>query len=175
MPVTTLNLHLPDAGATMGLGAAIARAMPAAAMAAAVLYLRGDLGAGKTTCARSLLQALGVTGVVRSPTYALVETYPLPGLECVHADLYRLNGAADVEELGLREYLKPGHLLLIEWPERGGAALPAADIELALGYPEFGGDVHRDARLTGASESGERWLANLRKDASISPYVANIT
>jgi tRNA threonylcarbamoyladenosine biosynthesis protein TsaE len=179
MPDTTMILRLDDADSTTSFGAAMGRSMPKAA-APAVLYLRGDLGAGKTTCARGLLHALGVTGAVRSPTYTLVETYSARGLECVHVDLYRLRGPEDLEDLGLRDYLVPGCLLLIEWPERGATALPPPDIDLKLGYRENdaaanGPDAGRDAALRAASNVGHAWLANLRKDTSISPYVANLT
>src|SRR5713226_5721341 len=105
-----------------------------AARTGAVLYLQGELGAGKTTCVRSLLRALGVTGLVRSPTYTLVETYPLATLTCVHVDLYRLQSLTEVDELGLRDMVGPGSLIMVEWPERGGAAVPAADLDLTLGY-----------------------------------------
>ena len=130
--------ELPDSSVTEALGGALARALPAAVHAnavragapqqgvgqGAVVYLQGDLGAGKTTCARSVLRALGVAGLVRSPTYTLVETYRLPKITCVHVDLYRLQALSEVDELGLRDMVGPGCLLLVEWPERGGAALP---------------------------------------------------
>jgi tRNA threonylcarbamoyladenosine biosynthesis protein TsaE len=78
--------------------------LPGVACGAGRLYLQGELGAGKTTCVRSLLRALGVTGLVRSPTYTLVETYVLPTLTCVHVDLYRLQSLTEVDELGLRDW-----------------------------------------------------------------------
>src|SRR5580700_7801464 len=99
-----MDLNLADSSVTECLGRALARSFPGAAAgvaaAGAVLYLRGELGAGKTTCVRSLLRALGVTGLVRSPTYALVETYRVDALTCVHVDLYRLQSLTEVEELG---------------------------------------------------------------------------
>ena len=106
-----------------------------------VLYLRGELGAGKSTCVRSLLRALGVEGLIRSPTYTLVEAYQPRGFSCIHVDLYRLQGPVDVEELGLRDFLDTDCLLLVEWPEKGGPALPPADIDLTLtyAYPDGGG------------------------------------
>ena len=117
-----------------------------------MLYLQGDLGAGKTTCARSLLRALGVVGLVRSPTYTLVETYELAGLTCIHVDLYRLQGLTEVDELGLRDLVGPGCLLLVEWPDRGGAALPPADLTVALNYAGEG----RQARVTAHSPLGSQ-------------------
>jgi tRNA threonylcarbamoyladenosine biosynthesis protein TsaE len=137
----------------------------------AVLYLCGELGAGKTTCVRSLLRDLGVTGLVRSPTYTLVETYVLPALTCVHVDLYRLQALTEVDELGLRDMVGPGCLLLVEWPEKGEGALPPADAELTLLYA---GDARR-ARLQGHTPFGINWLQNLASDTSLAPYVSNLT
>jgi tRNA threonylcarbamoyladenosine biosynthesis protein TsaE len=175
MSDTTLRLRLSDDAATLWLGAALARAMPEPPAAAGVVYLRGELGAGKTTCVRSLLHALGVTGIVRSPTYTLVETHAAPGLQCVHIDLYRLRGASDLEDLGLRDYLSQGHLLLIEWPERGATALPPSDIDVSLAYREADQDSGRDAQILARSPWGNAWLANLRKNPSLTSYVANLT
>jgi tRNA threonylcarbamoyladenosine biosynthesis protein TsaE len=132
----------------------------------AVLYLQGELGAGKTTCVRSLLRALGVTGLVRSPTYTLVETYPLATLTCVHVDLYRLQSLTEVDELGLRDLVGPGSLIMVEWPERGGAAVPPADLELTLRYA---GEA-RQAALSAKTLLGTEWLENLRRDSSLAPY-----
>jgi tRNA threonylcarbamoyladenosine biosynthesis protein TsaE len=167
---------LADSGVTETLGASLARSFPGAAQSAGVapggvLYLHGDLGAGKTTCARSLLRALGVVGPVRSPTYTLVETYELAGLTCVHVDLYRLQTLTEVDELGLRDLVGPGCLLLVEWPEKGGAALPPADLELLLKYAGDG----RQAHLTAATPLGSAWLENLGSDSSLSIYVSNLT
>jgi tRNA threonylcarbamoyladenosine biosynthesis protein TsaE len=167
---------LADSGVTEALGASLARSFPGAAQSAGVapggvLYLHGDLGAGKTTCVRSLLRALGVAGAVRSPTYTLVETYELAGLTCVHVDLYRLQTLTEVDELGLRDLVGPGCLLLVEWPEKGGAALPPADLELLLKYAGDG----RQAHLTAATPLGSAWLENLGSDTSLSFYVSNLT
>ncbi len=166
-----MTLALPDAGATDALGAALAQAFPGAALGPAVLYLRGELGAGKTTCARSLLRGLGVTGLIRSPTFTLVEAYRLSSLTCVHVDLYRLQGLVEVDELGLRDLLNPGYLLLIEWPEKGGKALPAADVELTLEYAESG----RRGRLRAGTALGNQWLHNLGHDTRLTSYVYNLT
>ena len=94
MPTASLEFALFNSAGTTSLGAALARALQGAVVSGAVLHLRGELGSGKTTCARSLLHALGVTGTVRSPTYTLVDTYSLPSLNCVHVDLYRLRSSA---------------------------------------------------------------------------------
>ncbi|MGO9930411.1 MAG: tRNA (adenosine(37)-N6)-threonylcarbamoyltransferase complex ATPase subunit type 1 TsaE [Steroidobacteraceae bacterium] len=170
MPQGSFNLNLPDSRMTEALGAALARACPNL-RAGAVVYLHGELGAGKTTCVRSLLRALGVAAPVRSPTYTLVDTYGLAHLECVHVDLYRVSSAAEVEELGLRELTGAGSLMLIEWPEHGGAAVPAPDLNLTLLYAGEG----RSAGLIASSALGQRWLLNLASDSSLAPYVSNLT
>ena len=169
-------IDLADSSVTEALGRALARALPAAVPASAgqagagaaaaaqsgvsqgaVMYLQGDLGAGKTTCVRSLLRALGVQGLVRSPTYTLLETYLLPKLTCIHVDLYRLQVLSEVDELGLRDLFGPGCLLLVEWPERGGASLPPADVNVLLCYA---GDA-RQARVLANTLLGADWLDNL--------------
>ncbi len=174
----SLDFNLPDTEATEALGRALAASLPGGKAAqgtdpltSAVVYLQGELGAGKTTCVRTLLRTLGVAGLVRSPTYTLVETYPLGKLTCVHVDLYRLQSLTEVDELGLRDLVGPGCLLLVEWPEKGGAALPPADLDLTLRYA---GDA-RQACLTALTSLGSRWLVNLGQDNSLSSYVSNLT
>lgn len=170
MPQNPINLVLPNSGITEELGAALAHAMPPLS-SGAVVYLQGELGAGKTSCVRSLLRALGVTTQVRSPTYTLVDTYRAANLDCVHIDLYRVASAAEVEELGLRDMTGAGSLMLIEWPENGGAAVPSADLKLQLFYEGEG----RSAALIASSPTGEEWLLNLVTDTSLAPYVSNLT
>jgi tRNA threonylcarbamoyladenosine biosynthesis protein TsaE len=166
------ELMLKDSEATDALGAALARTLPGTAADRNLgLYLTGDLGAGKSTCVRSLLRTLGVTGLIRSPTYTLIETYRVGMLTCVHVDLYRLNGPREVDELGLRDFLGPGFLLLVEWPEKAGHALPVADLELSLAYANGG----RLGRLRARTEPGAAWRQNLRYDSSLTSYVFNLT
>jgi tRNA threonylcarbamoyladenosine biosynthesis protein TsaE len=171
MPSAVNDLHLPAAGATELLGNALGRALPRPADLGVVLYLQGELGAGKTTCARSLLRALGVTGRVRSPTYTLIETYATEAFTCIHLDLYRLSGESETEQLGLRDLAGPGCLIMVEWPEKGGAAVPRPDVNLRLGYDREA----RWAQLRSQSAIGERWLRNLGDDTRLAPYVSNIT
>ena len=172
MPIEQeMELALVDAAATEALGAALARAFPGADRGFAVLYLAGELGAGKTTCARSLLRALGAVGLIRSPTFTLVEAYRLGTLTCVHVDLYRLQGPVEVDELGLRDYLTANCLLLIEWPEKGGEAVPAADLELTLRYANGG----RRGGLKACTAVGIEWLDDLRLDNRLASYVFNLT
>ncbi|HEU0152617.1 MAG TPA: tRNA (adenosine(37)-N6)-threonylcarbamoyltransferase complex ATPase subunit type 1 TsaE [Arenimonas sp.] len=144
---------LADAGATEALGAALAQSRPPRA----VVYLEGDLGAGKSTLARALLRALGVTGAIRSPTYTLVERYPVPGGEAAHLDLYRLAAASELDFLGLDELSAEASLWLVEWPERGQGGLPAPDLRLRLAVEGAG----RRASLVAASPAGEAWLARM--------------
>jgi len=171
-----LQYALPDAAATDVLGAALGSALPGRILCAAqggyvVLYLHGELGAGKTACVRSLLRACGVTGLIRSPTFTLVEAYRTPRLTCVHVDLYRLRGPLEVDELGLRDYLNPGCLLMIEWPERATVGLPPPDVQLTLDYAPIG----RRAAARARTELGGEWLRNLRTDTRLGPYVFNLT
>lgn len=169
MPQAPLSFDLPDSGATEALGAALAMTFPGADCGA-IVHLRGELGSGKTTCARSLLRALGVTAPVRSPTYTLVDTYSAAGMTCVHVDLYRVQSSGEVEELGLRDMVGAGYLMLIEWPERGGGAVPPADLLLLLNYQ---GEA-RSAALGAASALGRVWLSKLAIDTSLMPYVSNL-
>jgi tRNA threonylcarbamoyladenosine biosynthesis protein TsaE len=170
MSSTSIQLRLADTSATEALGAALARAYPAGD-GGTVVYLEGELGAGKTTCVRSLLRALGVTGLIRSPTYTLVEIYELATVTCVHVDLYRLQGPTEVDDLGLRDYQASGCLLLVEWPEKGAGALPRADLALSLQYD----GAARSCRLEAQSAQGRLWLSNLGSDRSLAPYVFNLT
>ena len=142
-------LLLPDADATDALGAALARTRPPRA----VVHLHGDLGAGKSTLARALLRALGVRGAIRSPTYTLVERYPLDdGGEAWHLDLYRIADAGELEFLGL-DGDEPT-LWLVEWPERGAGALPTPDLVVDLAIQGEG----RRAGLIPGTPAGRAWV-----------------
>jgi tRNA threonylcarbamoyladenosine biosynthesis protein TsaE len=107
---------------------AIATRLALAAGEGGVVYLEGDLGAGKTTFARALLTALGVGERVKSPTYSLIESYRAGALDAHHLDLYRIADAGELEWLGLADLWTPRALVLVEWPERGAGALPPADL-----------------------------------------------
>jgi tRNA threonylcarbamoyladenosine biosynthesis protein TsaE len=126
-----------------------------------VVYLTGDLGAGKTTLTRGLLHSLGVTGAVRSPTYTLVEVYEIGALTALHLDLYRLTDAAELDNLGLREWARGGHLWLIEWPERGADRLPGADLVIKL----VAGDGGHDIEVAAASALGAEWLSKVSSNS----------
>ena len=143
---------LADADATDRL----AQALAASAPVPAVVHLHGELGAGKSTLARAWLRALGVTGAIRSPTYTLVERYPLAsGGEALHLDLYRIADGAELEFLGLDD--ADAALWLVEWPDRGGDCLPPADLRIVLSIEGAG----RRARLQPMSQAGSAWLGRL--------------
>jgi tRNA threonylcarbamoyladenosine biosynthesis protein TsaE len=99
-----------------------------------VIYLEGDLGAGKTTLVRGVLRGLGYRGSVRSPTYTLLEPYELPVMRLYHLDLYRLSDPQELEYLGLRDLLDEQSLLLVEWPERGKGTLPPPDLRIRIDH-----------------------------------------
>jgi len=147
-----MRFDLPSPESTDRFGAVLAASRPPRA----IVYLRGDLGAGKSTLARALLRALGVTGAIRSPTYTLVERYPLDdGNDALHLDLYRIGDPGELEFLGLDA--GEGTLWLVEWPERGASALPPADLDVALALAGDG----RVADLVAGSPVGEAWRARL--------------
>jgi tRNA threonylcarbamoyladenosine biosynthesis protein TsaE len=144
-------LQLADTTTTEALGCALAATRPPQA----VVHLQGDLGAGKSTLARALLRALGVEGAIRSPTYTLVERYPIPAGEAWHLDLYRIGDAGELDFLGLDDAVAT--LWLVEWPQRAGPALPAADLLVELEMAGSG----RSACLQARSDIGRTWLAEL--------------
>ncbi|WP_295910710.1 tRNA (adenosine(37)-N6)-threonylcarbamoyltransferase complex ATPase subunit type 1 TsaE [uncultured Xanthomonas sp.] len=153
----SLSLFLPDSEATERLGRVLAATRPAQA----AVHLHGDLGAGKSTLARALLRALGVQGAIRSPTYTLVERYPLADGEAWHLDLYRIGVAGELDFLGLDEC--GATLWLVEWPERGGDVLAPADLDVRLAVRGDGRLVALQAR----TEVGTAWLAQLVQQADL--------
>ena len=148
--VSPLTLHLPDAAATEACGACIAPLL-AGGM---IVTLQGDLGAGKTTLVRGLLRAAGVTGPIKSPTYDLVEHYPLSSIYFYHVDLYRFTDASEWEDAGLSECFRPDATVLVEWPSRAASILPVPDLALALGFDATGRG--RTLRVRALGARGER-------------------
>ena len=146
-------MALPNEAAT----AALAQRLAPALFDGGVVYLRGELGAGKTTFARALLQAMGVGERVKSPTYSLLERYTVNGHDAFHLDLYRIGNAGELEWLGLDELESPETIVLVEWPERGGGALPKPDLDITLGHEGQG----RSAHLSVASQRGSHWIERI--------------
>ena len=146
----TLSMALLNEIATMALAQRLAPML----VDGGVVFLRGELGAGKTTFARALLRALGVGERVKSPTYSLLERYTVNGRDAFHLDLYRIVDASELEWLGLDELDARETIVLVEWPERGLGALPAPDLEVVLEHE----NSSRRACLTPLSERGRRWM-----------------
>jgi tRNA threonylcarbamoyladenosine biosynthesis protein TsaE len=119
-----------------------------------IFAFSGDLGAGKTTLARGFLHAVGISGIIHSPTYTLLETYEAEAITVVHLDLYRLRDPSELEPLGLRDFALPGFVWLIEWAERGDGHLPQPDLEVRL---TVGAGAH-EVEARGISDFGRAWL-----------------
>lgn len=129
---------------------------PKAALHDAFIALEGPLGAGKTTFARHLLRALGAAGRIKSPTYALLEPYDLPGLHASHLDFYRFADPHEWVDAGLREVFEQPGLKLVEWPEKAGALLPTADLRLCITPRDDGA---RDVAVHAQTRRGVELLA----------------
>ena len=123
------------------------------------IYLHGPLGAGKTTFTRGVIQAFGHTGLVKSPTYTLVEPYYLSTRAVYHFDLYRLAEPEELEFIGIRDYASQQAILIIEWPEKGKSWLPPADLELFLTIDE---QNHREIKVVSNGAIGTTILTKLR-------------
>lgn len=106
-----------------------------------IIFLEGELGAGKTTVSRGILRGFGYRGIAASPTYTLLELYELTAHRVVHLDLYRITAAIDLEGIGFRDYLDGQTICLIEWPENGAGFLPAPTLRIILDYAGVGRTV----------------------------------
>ncbi len=151
--MNTVSFDLADEKATVDFGVKLAKALELPC----VIYLEGDLGAGKTTLSRGIIQALGHSGNVKSPTYTLVEPYELDDVKIYHFDLYRLADPEELEYMGIRDYFLNDSLALIEWPERGIGMLAPADINMTMAYK---GEA-RLVSMQSNSALGERIIAKL--------------
>lgn len=149
--------YLPDESATAAFGAALARALAPGL----VIYLHGDLGAGKTALTRALLHAAGHQGTVKSPTYTLSEPYrvQLNGatVNVIHYDLYRMSSPEEFLDAGFREDFNGHNICIVEWPEKGEPVLPAPDINLTLTVSGLG----RALALQALSQPGQLCLDRL--------------
>lgn len=150
---TTGVIELPDEQAMVQLGGSIARLI----RDRLIITLQGDLGVGKTTLSRGILQGLGHSGAVKSPTYTLVEPYQLALGAVYHFDLYRLVDAEELEYMGFADYLADAQLCLIEWPEQGQGFLPMADIAIEISQPGAG----RCVTLCANSAVGQQLISQL--------------
>ena len=144
------TLHIPDEAATLALGARLANVI----CPGLVIYLHGDLGAGKTTLVRGLLHGLGHVGKVKSPTYTLVEPYVISGLPLYHFDLYRFVDPEEWEVSGFRDYFNAQSVCFVEWPEKARELLPQPDIDIRLEAQGQG----RKGVMTANTDAGKRSL-----------------
>lgn len=135
----------------------LGQAFGAALKSGAVVYLEGDLGAGKTTFSRGIIQGLGHSGSVKSPTYTLVEPYEVAGQLIYHFDLYRLADPEELEYMGIREYFGGNNLCLVEWPERGVGVIPDPDVKLTISHYNEG----RKLVFHACSERGNNLLTQM--------------
>ena len=140
---------------TLALGAALALCL----RPGMVVYLSGELGAGKTTLARGVLRGLGYDGRVKSPSFALLEPYKVSRLYLYHFDFYRFTCPRELEEAGFREYFNPDSVCLVEWPELAAGALPAADLQIRIEATGSG----RQATIDSSTEAGGLCLESLIK------------
>jgi tRNA threonylcarbamoyladenosine biosynthesis protein TsaE len=149
----TREWRLADVTATERLGARLADAI----RPGLVIYLEGDLGAGKTTLVRALLRRLGYAGPVKSPTYSLVEVYVISRLYLYHFDFYRFLSPEEFVDAGLDEYFREDSVCLVEWPQKAAAYVPPADLRLALSHRAVG----RHCVPVACSEEGKACLKRL--------------
>lgn len=151
--MSELTLHAADEAAMLELGARIGRSSGGRG----VIFLHGDLGAGKTTLSRGILRGLGHVGAVKSPTFTLVEPYQIADMQAYHFDLYRLADPEELEYMGIRDYFDGNSLCLVEWPEQGAGFLPKADLDITIAAHAGG----RVLNLRPYGPTGEAWCVRL--------------
>ncbi len=169
-----LELDLPDDAATDALGRSLARlaadlhtnpsgVLVPGPLAGGRIHLQGELGAGKTSLVRAFLRECGITGRIKSPSYALLESYAVSNLYLYHLDFYRFSDPSEWLEAGFRDILRDDALVLIEWPERAAELLSAPDLLIELGYLQSG----RRATLSALTGKGLTWLTALPHQETI--------
>ena len=154
----SFEAHLNDEIATVAMGNKVAAIIEQGA----VIYLHGDLGAGKTTFTRGVVQGFGHTGKVKSPTYTLVEPYELTRTNVYHFDLYRLGDPEELEYMGIRDYFSEQAICIVEWPEKGGEFIPVPDLDITLSYVG-------DERKIVINSASERGIAIVEKLTNLNP------
>ena len=150
-----LIIDLPNEASTLALGKKLAEIVPEQCL----VFLQGDLGAGKTTLIRGFLQGLGYQGAVKSPTYTLVESYQMNHKQIFHFDLYRLNDPEELEYIGIRDYFTQNTICLIEWPERAKNLLPVADLTCYI----RANTTSREVTFTATNRCGEKIIQRLQQ------------
>ena len=151
--MSALTLNVAGEEAMTALGTRIAKVTHGVGL----IFLEGDLGAGKTTLSRGIIRGLGHVGAVKSPTFTLVEPYEIGPIRAFHFDLYRLVDPEELEYLGIRDYFEDDVLCLIEWPQRGAGFLPKPDLTITIGSHAEG----RSLTLSPGGSRGETWCAAL--------------
>ncbi len=154
----SFEAHLNDEIATVAMGNKVAAIIEQGA----VIYLHGDLGAGKTTFTRGVVQGFGHIGKVKSPTYTLVEPYELTRANVYHFDLYRLGDPEELEYMGIRDYFSEQAICIVEWPEKGGEFIPVPDLDITLSYVG-------DERKIVMNSASERGIAIVEKLTNLNP------
>ncbi|MGE8100001.1 MULTISPECIES: tRNA (adenosine(37)-N6)-threonylcarbamoyltransferase complex ATPase subunit type 1 TsaE [unclassified Pseudomonas] len=151
--MSEVTLYLANEDAMVALGNRIAQVTKGHG----IIFLDGDLGAGKTTLSRGIIRGLGHVGAVKSPTFTLVEPYEIGDIRAFHFDLYRLVDPEELEFLGIRDYLEDDALCLIEWPQKGAGFLPKPDLTITISPHDSG----RSLNLSPQGLRGESWCAAL--------------
>ncbi len=154
-----LEYFLADEQATIAMGAALAEVVKTKLKQGIVVFLNGDLGAGKTTLARGFVRGMGHQGNVKSPTYTLVEPYDLDEWQVYHFDLYRLSDPEELEYMGIRDYFEDNCCCLIEWPEKGTGLLAQQDVIINIAYI----GEQRNISLNACTDKGVELLKELQK------------
>ena len=151
--MSELVLQLADEAAMVAFGGQLARIT----QGHGVIFLEGDLGAGKTTLSRGIIRGLGHVGAVKSPTFTLVEPYEIGEIRAFHFDLYRLVDPEELEYMGIRDYFDDDALCLIEWPDKGAGFLPKPDLTITISPHNAG----RSLKVWAQGPRGESWCEAL--------------